>query len=308
MTQYIIRRLIRSIPVIILLSILVYFMVDLLPGDPTLHMVGGQYITADTIAKARETLGLDKPIYVRYWTWMSGVLRGDFGESIISKRSVIMMIGSVFPRTIELALAAMLVTAIIGVGAGVIAAINQNSWLDTFVMFVTSLGVAMPLFWVGLLALLYFSVQLRWFPVASTGNDLRSLILPAVVLGFQSACLVARLTRSSVLQVLREDYVTTARSKGLKDQRVIGIHVLRNAFIPILTVLGVQTSWLLGGTVIIETVFARPGLGKLSVEAIQQMDFPVLQAIVLFAAILYVLINLFVDILNAMLDPRISYD
>jgi len=308
MTKYIIKRLIRSIPVILIVSIVVYLMVDLLPGDPTLHMFSGQYITADTIAKARETLGLDQPVYVRYWKWFSGVLQGDFGESIVSKRSVIMMIGSVFPRTIELTFAAMLVTAVVGISAGVLAAIYQNSWIDTVVMFFTSLGVAMPLFWVGLLALLFFSVQLHWFPVASTGNDLKSLILPALVLGFSSACLVARLTRSSVLQVLREDYVTTARSKGLRGQRVIGIHVLRNAFIPILTVLGIQTGWLLGGAVIIETVFARPGLGKLSVEAINQMDFPVLQAIVLFAAILYVFINLLVDIMNAMLDPRIRYD
>ena len=308
MTQYIINRLIRSIPVILIVSMVCYFMVDLLPGDPTLHMFSGQYITADTIAKARVTLGLDQPVYIRYWKWFSGILRGDFGESIVSKRSVIMMIGSVFPRTIELTIAAMLVTAIVGVAAGVLAAIYQNSWIDTNVMFVTSLGVAMPLFWLGLLALLYFSVQLRWFPVASTGNDIKSLILPALVLGFSSACLVARLTRSSVLQVLREDYVTTARSKGLRNQRVIGIHVLRNAFIPILTVLGIQVGWLLGGAVIIETVFARPGLGKLSVEAVRQMDFPVLQAIVLFAAILYVFINLLVDIMNAMLDPRISYD
>ena len=165
----------------------------------------------------------------------------------------------------------------------------------------------MPLFWIGLLALLYFSVTFRWFPVAA-GAGWKSLVLPAVVLGFQSACLVARLTRSSVLQVLREDYVTTARSKGLREQRVIVVHVLRNAFIPVLTVLGVQTSWLLGGTVITETVFARPGLGKLSVEAVRQMDFPVLQAIVLIAAVFYMAINLMVDIFNAYLDPRIKYE
>ena len=307
MTRYIIRRLLRSIPVVILVSILVYGMVDLLPGDPALHMFSGQYMSAETISKARETLGLDKPVHIRYWQWLTGLLQGDLGVSIVSKRPVIEMLASVFPNTIELALAAMTVTIIVGVAAGVVAAIKKDTWMDTIVMFITSLGVSMPLFWIGLLALLYFSVTLHWFPVAA-GAGWKSLVLPAVVLGFQSACLVARLTRSSVLQVLREDYVTTARSKGLREQRVIVVHVLRNAFIPVLTVLGVQTSWLLGGTVITETVFARPGLGKLSVEAVRQMDFPVLQAIVLIAAVFYMAINLMVDIFNAYLDPRIKYE
>jgi ABC-type dipeptide/oligopeptide/nickel transport system permease component len=307
MGKYIIRRLLRSIPVVIFVSILVYGMVDLLPGDPALHMFSGQYMSAETIAKARETLGLDKPVYVRYWQWLTSLFRGDLGESIVSKRPVVEMLASVWPRTIELALAAMAVTALFGVAAGIVAAIKKDTWIDTIVMFITSLGVSMPLFWIGLIALLYFSVKLRWFPIAE-GAGWKSLVLPAVVLGFQSACLVARLTRSSVLQVLREDYITTARSKGLRGRRVMLIHVLRNAFIPVLTVLGVQTSWLLGGTVITETVFARPGLGKLSVEAVRQMDFPVLQAIVLFASVLYVTINLLIDIFNAYLDPRISYE
>jgi peptide/nickel transport system permease protein len=307
MTRYIIRRLLRSIPVVIFVSILVYGMVDLLPGDPALHMFSGQYMSAETISKARETLGLDKPVHIRYWQWLTGLLQGDLGVSIVSKRPVIEMLTAVLPNTIELALAAMTVTIVVGVAAGVVAAIKKDTWMDTIVMFITSLGVSMPLFWIGLLALLYFSVTLHWFPVAARAGW-RSLVLPAVVLGFQSACLVARLTRSSVLQVLREDYVTTARSKGLREQRVIVVHVMRNAFIPVLTVLGVQTSWLLGGTVITETVFARPGLGKLSVEAVRQMDFPVLQAIVLIAAVFYMAINLMVDIFNAYLDPRIKYE
>lgn len=307
MTQYIIKRLLRSIPVIFFVTVLVFGMVNLLPGDPALHMFSGQYMSAETIAKARETLGLDQPVHVRYWLWFTKLLSGDLGESIVSKRAVTDLLAATIPETIKLAFAAMAVTAVVGVTAGVIAAIKQNTWLDTMVMFFATLGVSMPLFWLGLLAILYFSVKLHWFPIA-TAAGWKSLALPAAVLGLQSACLVARLTRSSVLQVLRDDFVVTARSKGLRERRVIFIHVLRNAFIPVLTVLGVQIGWLLGGTVITETVFARPGLGKLSVEAVRQMDFPVLQATVLFAAGLYVVVNLVVDILNAYLDPRITYD
>lgn len=306
LARYAIRRIGRSIPVVVLVTVLVFGMVHLLPGDPVLSMFSGQYITAENIALARETLGLDRPVYVRYVEWLGRVLQGDLGESIVSKRPVADMLFSVLPRTIELALAGMAVTIIVGIGAGVLAAIRQNSWIDTTVMVVTSLGVSMPLFWFGLIALLYFSVELRWFPVA-TSAGWRSLILPATVLGLQSSCMVARLTRSSVLQVLREDYITTARAKGLIGRRVIGVHALRNAMIPVLTLLGVQTSWLLSGAVITETVFARPGLGSMAVEAIRQMDFPVLQAIVLIAAVIYTGVNLIVDIINAYIDPRIAY-
>jgi ABC-type dipeptide/oligopeptide/nickel transport system permease component len=217
------------------------------------------------------------------------------------------MILSVLPRTAELAAAAMVVTAVLGITMGVIAAIRQNTWVDTLVMVIASLGVAMPLFWIGLMALLIFAVELRWFPVAQRPG-FSSLVLPAVVLGLQSACMVARLTRSSMLQVLREDYVTTARAKGALEPRVISVHALRNAFIPVLTLLGVQTSWLLGGAVVTEIVFARPGLGTMAVDAIRQMDFPVLQAVVLIAALTYTFVNLFIDVLNAAIDPRISYD
>jgi ABC-type dipeptide/oligopeptide/nickel transport system permease component len=270
-------------------------------------MFSGQYMTAENMELARDRLGLDQPVYVQYFQWLSHVLTGDLGESIVSKRPVADMVLSVLPRTLELAVAGMIVTIVVGISAGVLAAIRQNTWVDSTVMFVTSLGVSMPLFWLGLIALLYFSVQLRWFPVA-TGTGLKSLALPALVLGLQSSCVVARLTRSSVLQVLREDYVTTARAKGLNPDRVIGVHVLRNAMIPILTLLGVQTSWLMSGAVITETVFARPGLGTMAVEAIRQMDFPVLQAVVLIAAVIYTMVNLVVDVINAYIDPRIAYE
>jgi peptide/nickel transport system permease protein len=307
MRQYILRRVMRSLPIVVLVSILVYGMIDMLPGDPVMHMFAGQYVTAENMALARETLGLDKPIYVRYAEWLWRVLQGDFGVSIVSKRPVADMVLSVIPRTIELALAATFVMILFGIPAGIIAALRKNTWIDNGLMVLVSLGVAMPLFWFGLIALLIFSVQLNWFPVAASAGW-RSLVLPAVVLGLQSACMVARLTRSSMLQVLGDDYVTTARSKGLSERRVIGVHALRNAFIPVLTLLGVQTSWMLGGAVITETVFARPGLGTMAVEAIRQMDFPVLQAIVLIAALTYTTVNLLVDLMNAALDPRIAYD
>jgi ABC-type dipeptide/oligopeptide/nickel transport system permease component len=307
MRQYILRRVMRSLPIVLLVSILVYGMIDMLPGDPVMHMFAGQYVTAENMALARETLGLDKPIHVRYAEWLWRVVQGDFGVSIVSKRPVADMILSVIPRTIELALAATLVMIVFGIPAGIVAALRKNSWIDNGLMVLVSLGVAMPLFWFGLIALLIFSVHLNWFPVAAS-SGWRSLVLPATVLGLQSACMVARLTRSSMLQVLGDDYVTTARSKGLSERRVIGVHTLRNAFIPVLTLLGVQTSWMLGGAVITETVFARPGLGTMAVEAIRQMDFPVLQAIVLIAALTYTTVNLLVDLMNAALDPRIAYD
>lgn len=307
MAHYLLRRLLRSIPVVFLVSLLVFFMVDMLPGDPVMHMFAGQYMSAENIEQARETLGLDRPTHVRYLEWIGRLLQGDLGTSIVSKRPVGDMITSVLPNTIELALAAMALTVIFGVTAGIVAAVYQNTWVDTVVMFFASLGVSMPLFWAGLLAILYFSVQLRWFPVAS-GSGWRSLVMPAAVLSLQSASVVARMTRSSVLQVLREDYITTARAKGANETRVLSVHTLRNALIPVFTLLGVQTSWLLGGTVITETVFARPGLGTLAVEAIRQMDFPVIQAIVLIAALIYTTVNLMVDVINAYIDPRIAYD
>jgi peptide/nickel transport system permease protein/oligopeptide transport system permease protein len=282
-------------------------MVHMLPGDPVMHMFAGQYVTAENMALAREALGLDKPMHVRYLEWLARLLQGDFGDSIVSKRPVADMLLSVIPRTVELALSATAVMVAFGVLAGIAAAITKDSWLDNALMVVASLLVAMPLFWFGLIALLIFSVELGWFPVAANAGW-RSLVLPAVVLGLHSACMVARLTRSSMLQVLGDDYVTTARAKGLSEPRVITVHTLRNAFIPVLTLLGVQTSWMLGGAVITETVFARPGLGTMAVEAIRQMDFPVLQAVVLVAALTYTTVNLLVDLLNAALDPRIAYD
>lgn len=272
-----------------------------------MHMFAGQYVTAENMALAREALGLDKPMHVRYLEWLARLLQGDFGDSIVSKRPVADMLLSVIPRTVELALSATAVMVAFGVLAGIAAAITKDSWLDNALMVVASLLVAMPLFWFGLIALLIFSVELGWFPVAANAGW-RSLVLPAVVLGLHSACMVARLTRSSMLQVLGDDYVTTARAKGLSESRVITVHTLRNAFIPVLTLLGVQTSWMLGGAVITETVFARPGLGTMAVEAIRQMDFPVLQAVVLVAALTYTTVNLLVDLLNAALDPRIAYD
>lgn len=307
MTNYILRRLLRSVPVIFLVTLLVFSMVEMLPGDPVMSMFAGQFMSAENMERARETLGLDLPPHIRYIEWLGRVVQGDFGTSITSQRPVSEMIVSVLPRTAELAAAAMLVTAVLGITIGVLAAVCHNTWVDTLVMVIASLGVAMPLFWVGLMALLFFAVELRWFPVLQS-QGLASLVLPAMVLGLQSSCMVARLTRSSMLQVLCEDYVTTARAKGALEPRVISVHALRNAFIPVLTLLGVQTSWLLGGAVVTEIVFARPGLGTMAVDAIRQMDFPVLQAVVLIAALTYTFVNLLIDVLNVAIDPRISYD
>lgn len=306
MTKYILQRLLRSIPVVLGVSILVFSMVDFLPGDPVLYMFQGEAISAETIAKAREALGLDLPVHIRYLRWLGKALRGDLGVSIFSNRPVFGLIIKVFPETIKLTLFSMAVAMLLGVVMGTVAAIKQNSWLDTFSIVFTTVGASMPVFWPGLLLLWFFAVQHSWFPVAG-GYGWKGLILPGLTLGLLSSCLIARLTRSSVLEVLRQDYLVTARAKGLTEWVVLMRHAMKNALIPVVTVVGLQIGWMLGGAVIAETVFARPGIGKLAVTAIQEMDFPVVQGAILLASITYVLVNLVVDLSYAYLDPRVHY-
>lgn len=306
MTKYILQRLLRSIPVVLGVSILVFSMVDFLPGDPVLYMFQGAAISAETLAKARATLGLDLPVHIRYFRWLGKALQGDLGVSIYSNRPVFGLIIKVFPETIKLTLFSIAVAMLLGVVMGTIAAIKQNSWLDTFSIVFTTVGASMPVFWLGLLLLWFFAVQLSWFPVAG-GYSWKGLILPGLTLGLLSSCLIARLTRSSVLEVLRQDYLVTARAKGLAEWVVLLRHAMKNALIPVVTVVGLQIGWMLGGAVIAETVFARPGIGKLAVTAIQEMDFPVVQGAILLASITYVLVNVVVDVSYVYLDPRVHY-
>jgi peptide/nickel transport system permease protein len=306
---YIRQRLLRAVPVLVGVMTLVFFMVHMLPGDPAEEIAsrGPGGMTPEAIEQIRIRLGLDQPLYVQYWDFVKDVAQGDLGRSIFSNREVSAMIRSQIGATMKLTAAGMLVALVIGVPLGIIAAIRQNSWVDSVSMTVALLGVAMPSFWLGLLLIWLFAVRLNWVPVIG-GTGLRGLILPAFTLGFSAAAIIARLVRSSMLEVLRQEYMTTARAKGLRTRSVVLRHGLKNALIPVVTIVGLQVGNLLGGAVVIETVFARQGIGRLAIDAILAKDFPVIQGVVLFAAVIYVSVNLFVDLLYSVIDPRIRYD
>ncbi len=306
MLRYVGARLVMAVPVLLGVTVLVFSMLYLLPGDPVQAMLGESATSAEHVERLRHELGLDDPIYVQYARFLGNALRGDLGRSLVSRHQVLDEILSQFPATAELALASMAIAVIVGVTLGVLAAIRQNSWLDTLSMFVALLGVSMPGFWLGLMLIFFFSLRLGWFPATGQGGPER-LILPATALGIGAAAIIARLTRSSMVEVLRQEYVTTARAKGLAEHVVILRHALQNALIPVVTMVGLQFGYLLAGAVIIETVFARQGIGRLIITSILAKDFPLVQGAVLFTACLYVLVNLLVDISYAVLDPRIRY-
>jgi peptide/nickel transport system permease protein len=304
MLQFLVSRLVSSVFVLFGVSVAAFSMVHLVPGDPVRIMLR-ERATPDAVARLREELGLDEPLYVQYLSYVSRAVRGDFGESIRSGQPVLGEISVRVAPTLELALAAMAIAITLGVFMGVFAATSKSSTTDFATMAISLVGLSMPTFWSGLLLILLFGLTLGWLPVSGAGG-FEALILPALTLALPAAAVLARLTRSSMLEVLGQDYVRTARSKGLAKNVVIYKHALRNAFIPVLTIMGLQFGALLGGSVIVETVFARPGIGRLVVDAILARDFPVVQAIVLLAGIVFVLVNLLVDILYSVLDPRIS--
>ncbi|HUG16612.1 MAG TPA: nickel ABC transporter permease [Thermomicrobiales bacterium] len=308
MGAYARRRLVRAVPVIIGVMTLVFLMIHMLPGDPAEEIASrGPGMSPEAIQAIRVRLGLDKPLHVQYWDFVSRTVRGDLGRSILSNRAVSTMIREQLPATAQLTIAGIIMAILIGVPLGIIAAVRQSSWVDSVSMTVALLGVAMPGFWLGLLLIFLFAVRLHWLPVIG-GSGLRGLILPAFTLGFGAAAIIARLVRSSMLEVLRQEYMTTARAKGLRQRSVILRHGLKNALIPVMTIVGLQFGNLLGGAVVIETVFARQGIGRLAINAILAKDFPVIQGTVLFAALVYVSVNLTVDLLYSVVDPRIRYD
>jgi peptide/nickel transport system permease protein len=305
---YIRGRLLRAIPVIFGVMTLVFLMIHLLPGDPAEEIASrGPGLTPEAIQAIRERLGLDDPLYVQYLRFVTNTAQGDLGRSIFSGQEVSEMIRSQVGSTIQLTVAGIFIAFMIGVPLGILAAVRHNTWLDSVSMTVALLGVSMPSFWLGLLMIYLFSVKLNWVPVVG-GTGIQGLILPALTLGFGAAAIIARLVRSSMLEVLRQEYRVTARSKGLSRRIVILRHGLKNALIPVVTIIGLQFGALLGGAVVIETVFARQGIGRLAVTAVLNKDFPVVQGCVLFAALVYVTVNLTVDILYSVLDPRIRYD
>lgn len=307
MLRYIQWRLVRGVPVVLGISFLVFMMLHLLPGDPVTAMLSeSSAASAEAVSEMREQLGLNDPLPVQYWRFLSGAVRGDFGTSIQTHRPVMGMILDVLPSTLRLTAAAMATAIALGVLLGTLAAIRQHSWLDTSSMLVSLIGVSMPIFWLGLLLIYVFAIKLGWVPVTGQGGG-RRLILPAFALGLGAAAIIARLVRASLLDAMRQDYIVTARAKGLSERRTILRHGLRNALIPVVTIVGLQFGALLGGAVITETVFARRGIGQLAVTAIIRRDFPLVQGTVLLAAVGYLLINVLVDVSYAWLDPRIKY-
>jgi peptide/nickel transport system permease protein/oligopeptide transport system permease protein len=278
--------------------------VDLLPGDAVTLMLG-EHATKDAVAKLRDHLGLDKPFLVRYLDYVGRVVRGDLGRSIQQNRPVAAELADAWPATLQLTVAALVLAAIAGILAGVASAVWPNSFFDALARLGSLFGLSMPIFWTGLVLIVVFSLWLNWLPVGGAGS-LTHLILPAVTLALPSIAMIARMTRAAVLEVLREDYVRTARAKGVAEFWVLARHALRNAFIPILTLLGLQSGQLMGGAVLTETVFAWPGLGRLMVKAIFARDYILLQGAVLMFALVFVVINLLVDLSYGLLDPRIG--
>jgi peptide/nickel transport system permease protein len=304
--QYTLRRVLIAIPSVLGVMIIVFAMVRLAPGDPA-QLLAGEFADPETIELIRERFGLNDRIEVQFWRFVSGVATFDLGESTRTKRLVTDDLATYFPNTIELALGAIFVALLFGIPAGILAALRPNSPIDLTVMVFALIGVSMPVFWFGLLAILVFSVQLGWFPVAGRGT-LRHLILPAISLGLGSMAIIARMTRSSMLEVLNQDFIRTARAKGLVSSAVVLKHALRNAMVPVITVIGLQFGALLAGTVITETVFSWPGIGSLLVQSILARDYPVVQGAVLLIAVSFILVNLTVDLIYGFIDPRIRYD
>lgn len=333
MMKYILKRLALLVPVIIGVSVLVFLVMHVFTTDPA-SIILGQHATSEQVEKLREELGLNKPLYVQYWMFIRGVFHGNFGNSLITKTSVTKEILSRFPATIELALAAIIIASVFGILMGILSAVKQNSIVDYISMLVSLLGVSMPIFWLGLMLIVLFSVKLHLLPVSGrisigmepvhitglymldsliSGNmvafkdSFKHLILPAVALASYSTAIIARMTRSTMLEIIKQDYIRTARAKGLFEKAVILKHALRNALIPVTTVIGLQLGSLLGGAVLTETVFSWPGVGSYTIDAILKSDYPVVQGTVMILATVFVLVNLAVDLLYAYLDPRIKY-
>lgn len=306
MGRYIAYRLILTIFVLLGVSLVVFFMIRLVPGDPA-QLLADQWATKEDIEQLRRDMGLDKPITVQYLLFMDRILHGDLGNSVITKVPVTSEIAARFPYTLRLAVTGTVIAVVIGTLAGTISAVKPYSVFDNSAMILALLGVSTPAFWLGLMFILVFSVYLGWFPAMGATTP-KHLVLPSLTLGLLTAGVIARQSRSSMLQTLQEDYIVTARAKGLLERVVVYRHALKNALIPVVTVVGLQFGHLLGGTVLVESVFSWPGMGRLLVDAIFTRDYPLIQGAVLMFAMVFALVNLSVDLLYGLLDPRIRYE
>jgi peptide/nickel transport system permease protein len=334
MKWYIIKRLLQIIPVILGVTIIAFTLIHIAPGDPARTMLG-QHATQQAIDEIRIKYGLDQPLYIQYFIWLGDILHGDLGRSILSGEQVTIEIGARFPNTIELAIAAMIFATIIGVVAGIISATKQYSVTDYSVMGIALFGISMPVFWLGIMLMMIFGVFLGWLPIGGridllipfhrvtgfmlfdsiiTGNGaalisvLRHLILPGIALGTIPMAIIARTTRSSMLEVLRQDFIRTERAKGLSERKVIYKHAIRNAMVPVVTVIGLNFGLLLSGAILTETVFSWPGVGRLVVDAVYARDYPLVIGCILVFALVFVIANLITDLLYTYIDPRIHYD
>jgi ABC-type dipeptide/oligopeptide/nickel transport system permease component len=306
MIPYIGRRLLGAIPVLWGVATLVFIILRLLPGDPAALMLSEAGGSAQAIAELRAELGLDESIPIQYAHYLARLVQGDLGTSLFTQRSVVTTIAEQLPSTVELAIAAMLIAITLGTALGIMAAARHGTWLDTSIMAVSVTGISIPVFWSAILLIWLFALILGWLPATGQGG-ISHLVLPALVLGFASAGAITRLVRASLIEVMDQDFVNTARAKGLAEGTILLRHALKNAFIPVTSIIGLQFGFLLGGTVVIETVFSRPGIGRLMVNAILWKDLPLVQGIVLLVALVYTLVNLATDVVYAYLDPRIRY-
>ncbi|MBW1666823.1 MAG: ABC transporter permease [Deltaproteobacteria bacterium] len=305
MLNYVVKRLLSTIPVLIGISLLLFFMLRMLPGDPA-QVLAGQMATPQEIELIRHQLGLDKPIHIQYAYFLGRLIHFDLGRSARTQNPVTEEIWARLPNTVLLAVVAITLACIFGIPAGIISAVRPYTWIDYLVTSSALFGISMPVFWLGLMLVVVFSVMLHWLPAGGTGSW-KHVILPSFTLAAFVVAFIARMTRSTMMEVLSQDYTTTARSKGLKERVVVTKHALRNALIPIITVVGLQFGLLLGGAVLTETVFAWPGIGRLIVDSILARDYPMIQGTILVFGLLYILVNLVVDLIYAWVDPRIRY-
>ncbi|MCH6567579.1 MAG: ABC transporter permease [Nitrospinae bacterium] len=306
MRRYVLRRIGLLVPVVLGVVTVVFLIVHLIPGDPVEIMLGEQALAVDREA-LRHEMGLDKPIHLQYVAFLKGLVRGDLGQSLHTKQPVLTSIARRLPATIELAAAAMAVALLLAIPLGLLAAYKKDSLVDQGSMLFALLGISMPNFWLGPLLIIVFSLKLGWFPVSGRGS-LAHVVLPAITLGTAMAAILTRMTRASMLDVIQSDYITTARAKGVRESLVVLKHAFRNALIPVVTIVGLQIGGLLAGSIITETIFAWPGIGRLTIQAINARDYPLVQGCVLIIALGYVLVNFATDLLYGLIDPRIRYE
>lgn len=312
MLQHVIRKVLMVIPLLILISIILFILISMLPGDAVLSMIGD---TGDIayIEQLRSQIGLDKPLYQQYFDWIRNLFKGDLGRSILTRQPVVNIVKVRFPVTLELTILAILISMVIAIPAGILSAVKRNSVWDVIMSVVSMFGIAMPPFWIGILAIMFFSLKLNWLPasgfvpfIQDPIANLRSLAMPAFTVGLAFAATVMRQTRSAFLEILNQDFIMTARSKGLREKIVLWKHALRNALIPIITVISLQIGRLIGGSVVTETVFALPGMGREIADGLLSRDYPVVMAMILITAVFVVVTNTIVDVLVVLVDPRIS--